>query len=416
VSAPDDRLFTPRFFTMCGFTFTVFLSAFQLLPTAPFRILDQGGSTFAAGLFLGLLTYASALSAPFTGALADQIGKRRMLILTSLVLAGFMAAYGFSQTYMLPLVLVFFHGLFWSGLLSASSAYMTDFIPASRRAEGIGYWGMSTMLAVAFAPSVGFWMYRHGWGWLCAEAAALNLGMAAIAFTLEETSVAARITREKFFTRELVEWRVLAVTLCLFLCSFGYGGVTSFVAVYAEQNAISPKGIFFTSFAITVLVTRVFSGRLADRVGHRRFFLPCLALVTVALAMLAAARTRGLLVAAAVAFGMGFGNMYPAFVAHVVKFVPDHRRGAAFGGILAAFDTGIGTGSISIGWIAQRFGFSAAFGIAALLSALSIPYFLWAEKRFLYSSTPEPIQGPEPGGSPHPAGVAVDGRDQTRGE
>ncbi len=66
-----------------------------------------------------------------------------------------------------------------------------------------------------------------------------------------------------------------------------------------------------------------------------------------------------------------------------MKFVPDQRRGAAFGGILTAFDTGIGTGSISIGWIAQRFGFSAAFGIAALLSALSIPYFLWAEKRFL---------------------------------
>ena len=39
MSPSDDRLFTPRFFTMCGFTFTVFLSAFQLLPTAPFRIL-----------------------------------------------------------------------------------------------------------------------------------------------------------------------------------------------------------------------------------------------------------------------------------------------------------------------------------------------------------------------------------------
>src|SRR6266571_2439321 len=206
---------------------------------------------------------------------------------------------------------------------TASSAYMTDFIPESRRAEGIGYWGMSTMLAVAFAPSVGFSMYRLGWGWLCAEAAILNLGMAAIALTLEETSVAARFTREKFFTRELVEWRVLSVTLWLFLCWFGYGGVTSFVAGYAERNRIAPEGIFFTSFAITVLVTRVFSGRLADRVGHRRFFLPCLALVTVALGMLASARTRGPLVAAAVVFGMGFGNMYPAFVAHVVKFVPD---------------------------------------------------------------------------------------------
>src|ERR1700704_6175894 len=76
----SDRLFTPRFFIMCGFTFTVFLSAFQLLPTAPFRILELGGSTFASGLFLGFLTYASAGSAPLTGAIADRIGRRRTLI------------------------------------------------------------------------------------------------------------------------------------------------------------------------------------------------------------------------------------------------------------------------------------------------------------------------------------------------
>ena len=359
----------------------------SLAPAPDNRILDTGGSTFAAGLFLGFLTYASAFSAPFTGALADRVGKRRMLILTSLVLAGFSVAYGLSTTYVVPLVLVFFQGLFWSGLLSASSAYMTDVIPEDRRAEGIGYWGMSSMLAVAVAPSFGFSVYRYGWGWLCAEAALLNLGMAAIAFQLPETAVAAHSGRGRFFTRELVEWRVVAVTIALFLCSFGYGAVTSFVAVYAEQNGIRPKGIFFPTFAGTVLVTRLASGRIADRIGHRRFLLPCLALVTVALSLLALARTRFLLVSAAVVFGIGFGNMYPAFVAHVMKFVDDRRRGAAFGGIIAAFDTGIGTGSITTGWIAQRLGFPAAFGAAAVLSALSVPYFLWAEKRFLLGAS-----------------------------
>jgi len=67
----------------------------------------------------------------------------------------------------------------------------------------------------------------------------------------------------------------------------------------------------------------------------------------------------------------------------VLKFVHPARRGAAFGGILAAFDTGIGTGSIAVGWMAQHFGFRVAFGAGALLSAFSIPYFLWAERRFL---------------------------------
>jgi MFS family permease len=382
-------LFTRRFFTMCGFTFTVFLSAFQMLPTTPFRILDTGGSTFAAGLFLGFLTYSSALTGPITGALADRVGKRRVLIANSLVIAGFSVAYAFSTSYVVPLVLVLFHGFFWSGLLSASSAYMTDFIPESRRAEGSGYWGMSTMLAVAVAPSVGFWFYNRGWMWLCASVGVLNLGMAAIAYTLEESKVAARMSRERFFHKNLIEWRIVIVAFSLFLCSFGYGGITSFVALFAERNGVRPKGIFFTTFAVVTIVTRVFSGRLADRIGPRKFFLPCLGLVSVGFGLLAIAESRLGIIVSALVFGAGFGNMYPAFVAHVVKFFDPSRRGAIFGGILAAFDTGIGTGSVTLGWVIEHYGFRPAWVVATALAATSVPFFLWSEKRYLLSPRPE---------------------------
>src|SRR5262245_51698502 len=182
----SNRLFTPRFFVMCGFSFTVFLSAFQLLPTAPFHILDLGGSTFASGLFLGFLTYSSAFSAPLTVALADRLGKRRVLIITSLAITMFSLAYAVIESYHLVLMLVLIHGVFWSGLLSASAAYMTALLPESRRAEGIGYWGLSTVAAIAVAPTVGFWIYRRGWIWLCIVGAVLNLIMAVIAWNLKE--------------------------------------------------------------------------------------------------------------------------------------------------------------------------------------------------------------------------------------
>jgi predicted MFS family arabinose efflux permease len=111
--------------------------------------------------------------------------------------------------------------------------------------------------------------------------------------------------------------------------------------------------------------------------------LPCLGLAAAGLMLLSLARTRPLLILAAVVFGAGFGNMYPAFVAHVVKHVDPSRRGAAFGGILAAFDTGIGTGSIAIGAIAEHIGFAAAYFTAGLVASLSIPIFIWTEGRFL---------------------------------
>jgi MFS family permease len=381
--AAAEPLFSARFFAMCAFTFTVFVSAFMLFPTAPFQILAMGGSESQAGLFLGFLTYASALSAPLTGAIADRIGKKRMLVACSLAIACFSAGYALSGSARALLLVVPFHGLFWSGLLSASSAYMTDILPEQRRAEGIGYWGLSTMFAVAVAPGIGFVLLRHGWVAVCAACGAMNLVMAAIAGSLVASEGASAASARPLLRSGLVEWRVVALSLTLFLYSFGYGGITSFAALFAEHSGIAPKGIYFPVLALVIILTRPTSGRLADRIGHRKVFVPCLALIAIGLFVLAFASSRALLVLSALVFGAGFGTAYPAYAAYVMKHVTPDRRGAAFGAILAAFDTGIGTGSIATGWLIDHFGYATAFGSAALLSTLSIPYFLFAERRFL---------------------------------
>jgi MFS family permease len=376
----SDRLFTPHFFVMCGFSFTVFLSAFQLLPTAPFHILDLGGSTFASGLFLGFLTYASAISAPVTGAMADRLGQRRILIVSSLALAAFSIGYAIIPSYRVMLALVIVHGVFWSGLLSASASYMTNLLPVNRRAEGIGYWGLSTVAAMAVAPSVGLWIYKHGgWTSLCIVGAALNLTMAGIAWALKPHAAAAPVAER---SGGLLEWRVLIISVSLFLYSFGYGGITSFTALYADANGVTPKSIYLTALAITILLTRPLAGRLGDRWGYKRVFVPCLLLIGVGLALLSVGGTRPWMIASAVVFGLGFGTAYPVYVGYVMQHVAADRRGAAFGAILAAFDTGVGSGSTVMGWLIHQHGFAAAFGVAAALSALALPYFLIADRVF----------------------------------
>jgi MFS family permease len=377
------RLFTPRFFLLCGFSFTVFLSAFQLLPVAPYRILALGGSAAVAGLFLGFLTYSSALSAPLTGTLADRLGSRRILLIASLAITAFSLIYAVLPSYPLMLSLVVVHGVFWSGLLSASAAYVTALVPVSRRAEGIGYWGLSTVLAVSVAPTIGLWVYSHG-GWMamCLEAAALNLLMAFIAWRLPR-ELRLRIDPVALDPRTLLEWRVLIVSASLFLYAFGYGGLTSFVALYTDANGVTPRALYFTVFSLTIVATRPFIGRFADRAGYRRVFLPAVALVMVAFAVLAYGGTRPLLIVSALLFGIGFGSAYPAFLGHVLKYVDENRRGAAFGSIIGMFDTGIGTGSIAMGWIVEHLGYRTAWTTAAALAACSIPYFLVVERRVL---------------------------------
>lgn len=373
---------------MCGFTFTVFLSAFQLLPVAPYRILALGGSAAVAGLFLGFLTYASAASAPLTGTLADRIGSRRVLVSCSLAITLFSLVYAALPSYGLMLVLVIVHGVFWSGLLSASAAYVASLVPASRRAEGLGYWGLSTVLAVAVAPTIGLWVYSTGgWTAMCLEAAGLNLLMAIIAWALPAD--APRATQAPLTARTLLEWRVMVVSFSLFLYSFGYGGLTTFIALYSDENGVRPRALYFTVFSLTIIATRPFVGRFADRVGYRRVFLPCLALIALAFGLLAVGGSRPVLVGSAVLFGMGFGSAYPVFLGHVLRFVDEHRRGAAFGSIIGMFDTGIGTGSITLGWIVERFGYRPAWTTAALLALCAIPFFVLAERRLLLRRAPE---------------------------
>ncbi len=373
---------------MCGFSFTVFLSAFQLLPVAPYRILALGGTAAVAGLFLGFLTYSSAFSAPLTGTLVDRLGPRRVLIVASLAITVFSLVYAVLPSYPLMLTLVVVHGVFWSGLLSASATYVVALIPVSRRAEGMGYWGLSTVLAVSVAPTIGLWVYGSGgWTMMCLEAAVLNLVMAGIARALPREAGQPAAPHPATI-RTLLEWRVLSVSFALFLYAFGYGGVTSFVALYSDANGVTPRALFFTLFCLTTIATRPFIARLADRVGYRRVFLPCVGLVVVSFGLLALGGSRALIVPAAMLFGTGFGSAYPAFLGHVLKFVDERRRGAAFGSIIGMFDTGIGTGSITMGWIIETAGYRPAWTVAALLALCSIPYFLVVERRVLIADRP----------------------------
>ena len=365
---------------MWSYNFTVFVSAFQLLPTAPFHILKLGGSHLAAGLFLGFLTYASAISAPITGALGDRFGKRRMLIIASVAITIFSLLYAVAPSYQIVLALVLVHGVFWSGLLSSASSYIIDIVPTSRRAEGLGYSGFASILAVAVAPWIGLYVFDHGgWSMVCVEAAVLNIIMGVIAWRLPPDKRHDHRARS-LHPADLIEWRVLIGAVTLFLYSFSYGGITSFVAVYAEQVGV-PRALYFTVFSLAILCTRPFIGRYADRIGHTRLIVPCLAMIVLGIAVLSMAADRATFVASALLFGVGFGSAYPIFVAHLMHHVAENRRTATFGAMIGAFDTGIGTGSIAVGWISERYGFGRAFGVAGALALLSIPYYLYMEKR-----------------------------------
>ncbi len=379
--ASKEPLFTGPFLTMWAFSFSVFVSLFMLLPVVPFQVLAEGGTETEAGLFMGLLTYSSGLSALFTGALSDHIGRRKQLIICAVAITICVLLYGVLPN--IPrLVFVTLHGIFWSGLLLASSAHVTSVIPAARRAEGLGYWGMSSLLAVTVAPSIGFAIYKHGWLTLCLSVAAMNVVMGLIALSIHESHEGAPGWPTSRELTGSLNFSVLRISAALFLYSFAFGAVTSFAALAADARGIAPREVFLTTMAFTTFLSRPVLSPFLDRLGHVRMFRWFVIMIPLGLALLSFATTKWMMIAAAMVFGIAYGNCHPAFTAYIMSRVDERGRGGAFGGILAAFDVGIGTGSILSGVLVHGFGFGVAFGTATVLSALSLPYFNWARARF----------------------------------
>jgi MFS family permease len=129
---------------------------------------------------------------------------------------------------------------------------------------------------------------------------------------------------------------VFLLALTLFLYTFGYGGITSFVALYTRDSGVRPEGLFFSIFSIVIIATRPFLGRLADKKGRTRVMFPCLALIAIGMGVLAVSARLPFLVTSAVLFGIGFGSAYPAFAATFLNSGRAQARAA--GGILLAVD------------------------------------------------------------------------------
>ena len=378
---PVEPLFTPAFAGLWVYAFVTFFSAFQLLPAIPFRILELGQSTAKAGWFLSIYTYASAFSAPVMGSLADHIGRRRLLIAASIVFICFSIAYGLITDFRLLLVIGAIHGAMWSGLIAAASAIMSDYIPPSRRNQGLAWWGLSSTAAVATAPAVGLWVFHFGWFTLCIELAVLSTLMtlgALLLRTSERRREGARVALS-----EAWDWRVIKTTLSLTVATFGYGGVTSYSAIIAVQRHIAPRAIYLTTFALSIVFFRVFFSHLGDRVGTKRVLYPALVVVPIAFATLAIAHQRWEMIVSAIFFGVGFGAAYPALATFILENTDPDRRARTFGSIVWAFDIGIGTGSLVIGAIGDSFSFQYAFLTAAALSCFSIPIFMWSSRQMI---------------------------------
>lgn len=380
-------LWTKDFILLSLSNMLLFLGFQMLLPTLPVFVSEHGGSSTEVGLVIGLLTLSAIVIRPFAGIALDTLGRKAVLAIGSLICIAAMGGFIASATVFIVLLFRFIHGIGWGISTTSYGVIASDIIPAARRGEGMGYFGLGTTLAMALGPLAGIWiMNNYGYTALftsCFVSTILSLvctQFVKVPQLLKETK--AQDGLESSIWSKLIEKQALFPSLLVLLLGVTYGGIVSFITLFGKETGIENVGWFFLINAVSVFVIRPVSGRLFDRRGHFWVLFPGALFSVAGLLLLSLATTTGLLICAAVCYGIGFGSVQPSLQAWTINRIEPHQRGAANATFFSAFDLGIGGGGMLLGAVAgvssyaQMYRYSIAF-----LAVYLVLYLLYMAKQ-----------------------------------
>lgn len=356
-------------------------SFYLLMPTLPFFLtLNLGADKGTVGLVLSVYVVAALLIRPFSGYFVDNMSRKRLYVASYICFVMLFAGYLLVSSLGFFILLRVLHGLVWGVITIAGNTLAIDIMPSQRRGEGIGYYGLSTNLAMATGPTVGLLLYE-GSSMNLIFYIALGLGTAGVLLASSIRSPrrdlrapeapAVPLSLDRFI---LV--RGIPVGVNLLLVSLSYGMIATFAAMYGKEAGVVNTGLFFMVMAVGIMGSRLFAGKLIDRGKILQVSLASILILAAALAGMALTRGAGLYFTVAFVAGAGFGLLYPSMQTLIINLAPHNRRGTANSTYYTASDLGIGAGMVLGGRIAEWGGLSASFAVASAIDVLAVVLFL----------------------------------------
>lgn len=384
-----EKLWNSNYIKVWVANFMIFFSFMVVMPLLPLYLSE----TFLAdkhmiGVVLSGYTLTALLIRPFSGFMVDNF-SRRMVLLTSYFLFFFLfAGYIVATSLFLFAVVRTAHGAPMGAVTVANSTVAIDVLASSRRAEGIGYYGLSNNLATAIAPTVGLFVYQHLHSYdvvfviaLLASGIGLWVNSTVKLRPRDLKKTPCKLSLDRFLL--LKGWAMGTTLACL---AFSYGVLSTYLAIYGKEelNMTSGTGMFFAVLCVGLMISRLYGAR-SLRKG--KVVLNCSMGVLISVCgyfLFAVFHNQWGYYGAALIIGLGNGHMFPAMQNMFVSMASSAQRGTANSTLLTAWDVGIGLGVLFGGMSVEWGGYSAAFWLAWIVNALGVMFFFaYARSHYL---------------------------------
>jgi MFS family permease len=340
---------------------------------------ELGASTAVAGFSVSVFFVAAVVARPLAGRLVDRRGRLPVLVLAPLAVAVTMAALSVAGNVGVVLALRFAQGIAGGSFYVAAVTAETDLAPPGRRASAVARLSVFIYGAFAVGPILGEALTDRGQVVTFVVLGAIAACGTLLTITVPETrpvptgSGAGDEPSGPPLPARLIHPAAVLPGLTLLTMGVGYASVTALSALYAPAVGLASSGPLYVTFAMTILVLRLGTGRLAERVGLVRVMFPGMVSFVAGFTVLALAARLGAGALAVVGVGLagaGWAVVFPALVAWLSERVPDAPRGAAVGTAVAFMDIGQGSGGYLVGGVADAAGFGWAYAVPALLAVV----------------------------------------------
>lgn len=357
---------------------------YELMTTTALYAIDRfDASDAAAGTAAGAFMIGAVAGRLVSGKLLDIIGRRRALLSGLVACIALPLLCGQVGELWMLVALRAVHGAAFGLASTAVSTIALSLVPAHRRGEGAGYFGLASVLASAVGAASGnVLVHLIGYPALfTANAVFAAIGLAiALALRIQEyvpTEEQRRLAR-RWSPLTLVDGPAAARSLIVFIAAIGLSTVLAFLNVHAAaQGMAEPAGIYFAAYAVVAIIARLVIGKALDRLGERAIVPPLLVALSAGLAVLALPMTTVTLILSAALVGIGFGALFPAVHAAVFSAAPPHRAALATSTFYLIGDAGIGIGPLFAGILVPSLGFEGLYVVLAGVTAGAIvPWLL----------------------------------------
>jgi len=377
----QPRLWTAGYIKVCVANFLMACSFNLLMPTIPLYITEQlGVPQTKTGIVLASYAIAILLIRPFSGYIVDNHSRKKIMLFSFICYVAIFFGYFFAATILIFVIVRFLHGITWGLGTVSSSTLAIDLVPSERRAEGIGYYGTFTNVAMAIGPFIAIHLY-HTYSFQVMLWCAIGMGvLGIIATTLINAPERPFVEREKLSFDRFFLIPAWPIFLNQLLVCFAWGTIGPFVAQYGMQVSIPNAGIFFLFWAGGIILSRTFAGKLVDK-GHIHIVnMVAMAIAGAAFFTFATIHNIYAFCASGLFIGIGFGMMFPALQTLYINMAENNKRGTANSTYLVGFDLGLALGMLIGGYITGIYSFEGLFIISSILCFLSVVVYFFVSR------------------------------------